>query len=251
MRRPAAACAAGFTAGIAAYDIAGTFLFTALSAGFLLFYLTLKCKKIEEIEISSNIDAEMIYRAASVQSGVFRRALFLFLVFFIAGGMRCAVFFADSSDFLDCAGESGYISGRVISAEEKEEKLVLVIRTCSGGGLFGEKLLVTVKQGDEAASASEDTPHNFTGWQIRVTGVFSEPKSAGNPKAFDYKRYLESRGIRMTMYADSGGLSAEKEPEGIYSLLAGLASVKDIYIGAVSKYMSEREDVYKRQLYMW
>ena len=31
----------------------------------------------------------------------------------------------------------------------------------------------------------------------------------------------------------------------------GLASVKDIYIGAVSKYMSEREDVYKRQLYMW
>lgn len=239
MRRPAAACAAGFTAGIAVYEAAGPFLFVALSAGFLLFYLLIKCNKIENKEINSKNICSEADQTASAYRRVFRRTVPVLLIFFIAGGMRYAAFSVVSSGFSCYDGEEAQLSGRVISEERKEEKLILIIRTDCGDGVRGEKLLVTVRQ--KGGDAAEGEIKNYTGWQVNVSGVFSEPKSAGNPKAFDYRKYLESRGIRMTVYADSGGLSAEKAPGGVYLLLAELASIKDGYIAAVSEYMSEKE----------
>ena len=47
MRRPAAVCAAGFTAGIAVCEEAGGYSFLLSAAGFLLLFLLNKCKNIE------------------------------------------------------------------------------------------------------------------------------------------------------------------------------------------------------------
>ncbi len=242
MRRPAAACAAGFTAGIAAYDAAGTISFSVLSVGFLLFYLIVICNKIEIIEKNvCCLDTGIRW----MRQRELKCAILVFLVFFAAGGMRYAVFFHSSSDFSDLIGKNVSVSGRVISVQQKEEKLLLIVRAERENRLFGEKLMVTVKQkqkesGERSGSVlSQEAGRDYTGWRIRASGVMTEPQKAGNPKAFDYRKYLASRGIRLLLYADESGLSEENAPSGVYRFFSALAAVKTIYISAVSSHIDE------------
>ena len=58
MRRPAAVCAAGFTAGIAVCEEAGGYSFLLSAAGFLLLFLLNKCKNIEKNKNSNHYSQE-------------------------------------------------------------------------------------------------------------------------------------------------------------------------------------------------
>ena len=60
MRRPAAVCAAGFTAGIAVCEEAGGYSFLLSAAGFLLLFLLNKCKNIEKNKINVIREGEKI-----------------------------------------------------------------------------------------------------------------------------------------------------------------------------------------------
>lgn len=53
-------------------------------------------------------------------------------------------------------------------------------------------------------------PWNLIGRTIVFETVFSEPKGAGNPRTFDYRRYLRSEGIRRTAVIDRFQLTDEK-----------------------------------------
>ena len=81
MRRPAAVCAAGFTAGIAVCNEAGGYSFLLSAAGFLLLFLLNKCKNIEKNKINVIIEGEKIPdgELEYKMSGRFRRD---FLYFF-------------------------------------------------------------------------------------------------------------------------------------------------------------------------
>ena len=80
MRRPAAACAAGFAAGIAAFDAAGAAAFVLLSAGSLLLFLLIdwnKMKKTERnvIKLSENpAEPEPDLRAVEMSDTICRAA---------------------------------------------------------------------------------------------------------------------------------------------------------------------------------
>ncbi len=371
MRRPAVACAVGITAGIAAYDVLGSFRFLALTAVFLLFYLAIRCKKIEYKLKNINGEKETTFhqtghradkqerlipgvsqsqekeRAAGAPLSAvitsFTAALLLFTLFFAAGGVRLGLSEGRGSVFSGFEDREITVSGRVLSQSVKSDgSRVYVVdaspeaawensasRPESGAegagsgeevtasigneenkrsgagkdgagdgkiesdgfgkdgagsgsvqvqagaerGSEGEKLLITVKaekSSEKTAKSSDDKipagaePQSgsftssekraqngqdgtvalsgriATGWYVRVRGVIYEPAEAGNPKAFDYRRYLKSRGIKMTMYAEASGFCTQSPPSGVYALLSWLEKVKTAFSDAVSSRMSEQ-----------
>lgn len=175
-----------------------------------------------------------------------RKTCAVLALFFVAGSLRYGVSEARGSLFSDFENENIAVCGRVVSVTPKDgEKAVLVIEarlqdassgaeTAADGeaGWDGrrEKLQVTVEEGSELGDA--------TGWLAEVRGTVYAPAEAGNPKAFDYSKYLRSRGIRMTMYADAGALKTVAPPKGIYFLLNRLAAAKSGFLEAIGEHMS-------------
>lgn len=53
-------------------------------------------------------------------------------------------------------------------------------------------------------------PWNLVGRTITFDAVFTEPRGAGNPRTFDYRRYLRSEGIRHIAVIDKFQLTDEK-----------------------------------------
>lgn len=175
-----------------------------------------------------------------------RKTCAVLALFFVAGSLRYGASEARGSLFSEFENENIAVCGRVVSVTPKDEgKAVLVIEarlqdaasgaeTAADGkaGWDGrrEKLQVTVEEGSELGNA--------TGWLAEVRGTVYAPAEAGNPKAFDYSKYLRSRGIRMTMYADAGALKTVAPPKGIYFLLNRLAAAKSGFLEAIGEHMS-------------
>ncbi len=282
MRRPAAVCAAGFTAGIAVCEEAGGYSFLLSAAGFLLLFLLNKCKNIEKNKINVIREGEKIPDGGLEykMSGRFRRDFLyffplmkktavVFLLFFAAGSLRYSWFDADVSAFAGRSGESAELTGRIVSEEVREDRRVFEIRVRNEDGSGGERILVTVKNpfferkersqtenkpekgsgenaspgrteaGRRAERTAEEEGEIRTGCLVAVRGVLREPESSGNPGTFDYRRYLKSRGIRMTMQAEESGFTLKGEPRGVYLLLNRLALFQRIYLSAASEVMGE------------
>ena len=277
MRRPAAAGAAGLTAGIAVRDAAGAYGFAA-SAAFLLFCFIILCKKIENKEIKYKFGRRMknstgdeedhassVLRSAAAVKGR-RLAVILFALCFLAGGLRYEWADRYVSVFSGLEGENVTVSGRVLSAApDGEDRAVLVVDAVpAGNGMAGEntgdgtagetaeagsfreqeetgerrgrseKLQVTVEGGVEEISGIS----SLTGWSVTVRGVVYSPSEAGNPGTFDYARYLRTRGIHMTMYAQTDDLRRLERPSGIFYVLERLAYLKSVYLSETERCMS-------------
>lgn len=147
MRRPAAVCAAGFTAGIAVCEEAGGYSFLLSAAGFLLLFLLNKCKNIEKNKINVIREGEKIPDGGLEykMSGRFRRDFLyffplmkktavVFLLFFAAGSLRYSWFDADVSAFDGRSGESAELTGRIVSEEVREDRRVFEIRVRNEDG---------------------------------------------------------------------------------------------------------------------
>ena len=153
MRRPAAAGAAGLTAGIAVRDAAGAYGF-AVSTAFLLFCFIILCKKIENKEIKYKFErgmknstgdeedhASSVLRSAAAVKGR-RLAVILFALCFLAGGLRYEWADRYVSVFSGLEGENITVSGRVLSAApDGEDRAVLVVDAVpAGNGMAGEEV---------------------------------------------------------------------------------------------------------------
>lgn len=261
MRRPAAVCAAGLTAGIAVRKAAGAEGFAVMTAGFLLFCFALKCKKIENKEIKYNSGdddhsrEEEIFRRGRESAGR-RLAVFLFVLCFLTGGLRYGLADGYISVFDGMDGETVTVSGRVLSASPQEDGAVLIIDAVPESPAPGEdgkkrtrreKLQVTVRNsgsgqsgggGDEGADRNEaEKIRSLTGWYVTVTGAVYRPAEAGNPKGFDYAQYLRTRGIRMTMYAEWSKLQCGEKPAGLFYILERLAALKSVFLSQTESHM--------------
>ena len=163
-----------------------------------------------------------------------KKTAVVFLLFFAAGSLRYSWFGADVSAFDGRSGESAELTGRIVSEEVREDRRVFEIRVRNEDGSGGERILITVKNpfferkersqtenkpekgsgenaspgrteaGRRAERTAEEEGETRTGCLVAVRGVLREPESSGNPGTFDYRRYLKSRGIRMTMQAERG-----------------------------------------------
>lgn len=269
MRRPAAACAAGFAAGIAVFDAAGAAAFVLLSAGSLLLFLLIYWNKIEKseknvIQTSENLgESGLCIREAGISDTIYRAAA-VFLLFFMLGAVRYAAAEGKGSCYEGMDGETAQVEGRVLSEKTEEDKQTLVIRTGRREAGRSERILVTVslpeedeadgwkdreEKADERSSASDRISASgrksaagqetaaeqvLTGRIVRIEGVLKEPESSGNPGVFDYRKYLKSQGIRMTVKTGAEGIQAAGAAEGIWFLLNRLALFRELYYEEIS-----------------
>ncbi len=77
MRRPAAACAAGFSAGIAVYSATGSICVLLAGTGFLLLFLLNKWNLIEKYKINVNVERDSLFTSSSVKKTAAIFLLFL------------------------------------------------------------------------------------------------------------------------------------------------------------------------------
>jgi len=101
--------------------------------------------------------------------------------------------------------ESGTVMGRVISAQAKDDDLKLVLRRTDGSR---SKILLTVSgyaQEDEDTGSETETEEVFelTGAVIEASGEYKSIDPADDPGCFDYRLYMKSKGICVSLKAYS------------------------------------------------
>ena len=84
--------------------------------------------------------------------------------------------------------EDEIIKGRIIRIERLDDRTELVVDLLSDSEKG--RVLVSVYDGDR-----DVVPLDYLGLEMEFVMEIEEPKSAGNPGGFDYRRYLYGRGI--------------------------------------------------------
>ncbi len=274
IRRPLAAAAASFGAGIALQHLASGRLETAalaLTAVFLLcllFIFILYCNKIEEKSINGNLNAKMDEyctndlqngaavpaeqdeaenircNAAAVRSSAVKLAL-ICVIFVSSGAVAGYSCEHRVSQFNDVYNSEITLKGRIksvsIGAEGKcsfifEAQQVVSEEHESKTALQKkEKLMVYVSDIDGRDAAA------LTGRTASVNGTLSKPDGAANPGAFDYSLYLLSKDIRATLRTDAGQvITSDIAPRGSYRLLNIIAVFKYDYEQRILSQIDDR-----------
>ena len=274
IRRPLAAAAASFGAGIALQHLASGRLETAalaLTAVFLLcllFIFILYCNKIEEKNINGNSNSKMDEsctnefqngaavsaeqdeaegircNAAAVRSAAVKLALtcVIFAALGAAAGYPCE---HRVSQFSDVYGSEITLNGRIksvnIGAEGKCSFIFEAQQAVSDEDESKtelqkkEKLMVYVSDIDGRDAAA------LTGRTASVSGTVSRPDGAANPGAFDYSLYLLSKDIRATLRTDAGQVKlSEPRPKGFYYILNIIAVFKYDYEQRILSQIDDR-----------
>lgn len=229
-------------------DAAGAESFAA-AAAFLLLCFIIICKKIENKEIKYNsaggadrTDEETgyVYPAAAAKRRRF--AAVLFALCFLTGGIRYEIADGYISVYSGLNGETAAVSGRVLSASpDGEDRTVLVVDASPAAAVQAESGKIRGRSEKLRVTVEDDSGKNggsLTGWYVTVKGIVYSPSEAGNPGAFDYARYLKTRGIHMTMYAQMADLQRIGKPAGIFYVLERLAVLKDVYLSETERHMS-------------
>lgn len=97
-------------------------------------------------------------------------------------------------------GREVQIIGRVIAAEERENYLLLELRT----GRFRPNVLVRLyaEFGSKKNEGIGLRPSRLAGRDLAVNGIVIQPEGARNPGGFDYRKYLKSCNITAILVAD-------------------------------------------------
>ncbi len=147
-----AVCAIGFAAGIAFYDITSLGAILAVSILMLLFILIIYWKN-KEKEFASRIAqgeaAEIMEEnAGRITSAAVFAGYVLFLIFFAAGGVRCAISDCVKSAYSEMNDKAVTVTATVLSEQHKEGKTALIARICDDEDCkyraFGEKIRITL-----------------------------------------------------------------------------------------------------------
>lgn len=123
-----------------------------------------------------------------VVAGIFICGLFLF-------SLRSAYYDSIASSLSGSAA----IKGRVISAETKDEDLIMIIRS---EGLRSPKVRLTVRGFVTGDTDTQDI-YEHIGSVIEAVGEYGEIMPADDPGCFDYKLYMRSRGVAVSFKAYS------------------------------------------------
>ena len=124
-----------------------------------------------------------------------------FICGLLSFSVRCVVYGRIAS----AVSESGTVRGRVISAQTKDDDLKLVLRRTDGSR---SKILLTVSgyaQEDEDTGSETETEEVFelTGAVIEASGEYKSIDPADDPGCFDYRLYMKSKGICVSLKAYS------------------------------------------------
>ena len=128
-----------------------------------------------------------------------RKLLIICTLFFIAGAINCevAVHNMNDSELYAKSGEETEIICKVISIKNQEidegkDRLVMTVKAT---GYKHEKLSVSVYESKGILILPGD--------RVKVSGILEVPQTRRNPGCFDYRKYLKSKGIILTMNDES------------------------------------------------
>lgn len=124
---------------------------------------------------------------------------------FICGLLSFSIRYAVYGRISSAVPESGAVRGRVISAQTKDDDLKIVLRRTDG---IRSKILLTVSgcaQKDEDAGSEAETEAAFelAGAVIEASGEYKSIVPADDPGCFDYRLYMKSKGICVSLKAYS------------------------------------------------
>lgn len=89
----------------------------------------------------------------------------------------------------DCSREEQAVAGTVLDIEETGYGSRLLLEKCAVSGTDGEKKLRRL------CAYVKQEPELKIGMKVRITGTLKLPDRAGNPGAFDYRRYCRAEGV--------------------------------------------------------
>lgn len=152
-----------------------------------------------------------------------RRRLFCFCLLIIAGTLLILQFLfilEKTDDFNDSMGMMNEYGTIVDVRQRANETYQFVIRTDQN------KILASYY-------SPLDQPWSLIGSKVSFCGTFSLPVEAGNPRTFDYRRYLLSKGISHTCTIES--FTVEEPANSLYLLVKKYILVKrEEYMTALS-----------------
>ncbi|MGI6177622.1 MAG: ComEC/Rec2 family competence protein [Eubacterium sp.] len=129
-----------------------------------------------------------------------------------------------SGDACHGGNNSVKISGRADEVHRDGEKISIVVHTDKAS------ILVTY--------FGDIKPEDIAGRNVTVCGDISEPARRRNPRCFDYRLFLRSRGIALVMYADS--IEADGHPCGLRGMTAALSTgAREGFAQAISEISGE------------
>lgn len=259
-RRPLPIAAAFCGAGIIYQHLAADALLKILLTGVcallpvMLFSFLYEWNKIEIKDINNNLDEglrEYMEEERRERLCRGRRFLEIAVVFFLMGAVSGFCSENRVSQLNDAIGTEIAVAGRILSADIRQEYCILVMSACAyaapeppggeelfqedGGGQalcaalrqnsgIRERILIRAEDLEGAAAAA------LTGRFAVVRGIPGEASPASNPGTFDYRRYLRSRKIFLTMSAEPEKISVSaSEPGFLYLLLNRTAVLRQSF----------------------
>ncbi|MCI8631482.1 MAG: ComEC/Rec2 family competence protein, partial [Firmicutes bacterium] len=216
MRRPIVPVCGGFVSGTVSaylimmkYGAAENFAVFAITAVAIAVALSL-------LLTEKSIAERMLYDCSKCRIKSSETCL-LFMLAFILSSVLMYAETAKTDSMAEKAGSVYDINGTVLFAEEKErgEKYRLIIRSGTG-----EKILVTAAGKNETIPNSICRQFNYreiVGCCVSMRTYIELPQGKRNPKCFDYRLYLRSRGVQTAANVSIAQISIEERPQSLYT----------------------------------
>lgn len=146
---------------------------------------------------------------------IHRRQSLTLILMMLAGFMSFALNFAAmESEASAWTGKEGVLSGRVIRASSKDDRLELAVRPDRKSGM-PRKVKLTLRDyslhpaEDVKGEARYEEAYLLTGTRISAGGEFREPAGADDPGVFDQRLYLRAKGTAVTFRANGIDVTCE------------------------------------------
>ena len=163
-----------------------------------------------------------------------RRQRIILAAVILAGFMSFAVRYAMMErDVSAWTGKEGVLSGRVVSAVTKDERLELVVRTGRENGMPRKVKLIlrdypSHPATDETGSIIYENAYELTGTHVKAGGEFRDPPGADDPGVFDQRLYLRAKSTPVTFRAN--GIDVTDEGGRLASFRRYLFSTREDFI---------------------
>ena len=176
--------------------------------------------------------AAVMYSGKMDESNRWQRMIFIAVL--MAGFMAFSVQYALMEKEVSAWDGLEYvISGKVVSAVSKDDRLVMTVKTGRKSSL-PRKVRLVVRDfpahhaTDVSGKKKYEEPYELTGTYIKAGGVFREPHGADAPGIFDQRLYLRAGGVPLTFTAN--GIDVTDEGGSYSSFRRYLFSTREDFI---------------------
>lgn len=209
-RRPLVPMAAGLTAGIWGADRFGeVMLFFLMLLSMVFLMIVFQDKQSEEKEI----------HAGFPQWTGFLKSLLIFILLMAVGTLVCLWEEGKMRHLPAQEGKIVQVQGLVSRVKPADSYIRLEMNINElNGDMVKEKTLVTIRN-----NSLELSQKNLVGREIRIEGRAELPGQRRNPETFDYRSYLETKGI-FGLIQDGRVLGLSSSPKGVFGTMLHHAS---------------------------